>query len=278
MTARWQPTENCRYETLGAETASSRGIQVTADAAANTKGSWTDIGSATSFDYHVLWVFAGSAGSSGNNDYVYDIGINVGGNRWVLAADLRCAALKGNRHGGHGVLLPLYVPAGAQLSIRTAASTGSTVLQILLVGASAGLGGMPGYSRMVAFYTPATSRGVELDPTVAHTKTSYVEITSGTSAQAEAVMFAFGSGGEVVRSQSSNYLVDLASGAGAAEFNFLANIQLSVDAASDSPFPSWVGPLAMNLPASTRLATRCQTSSVTAGERKLDVAAYGFIA
>lgn len=276
MTLRWQPTANCRYETLGADTASSCGTVITSSASVNNKGSWVDIGSTTSFPYHILIV--GIGGTTAAANYLVDIGINVSGSRFTIVSNLRIPALKGgNSRGGGLPVLPLHVPAGSQLSARCSASTGSSSAHVTITGGSTGFGGMPGYSRCVAFFTATSCRGPEADPSTANTKTAFRQSDSSTSDLAHALMFAVGPYTETTRTAARDYLLDVAIGGAGSEAVIVANIPFKQDADGDAPLPTYFGPVPIMIPAATRLSYRCQTSDSTSGERQVDVAFWGFV-
>lgn len=274
MTARWQTVPNCLHEARGTATGSSRGTLVTSAASANTKGSWTDIGNPTTFDYQAIFV---QMFSTLTGDMVVDLGLSDGTNRWTIAADLRVPAGRGVRVGGSAIMLPLYVPVGSQISARVAADSASKNCSVHVTGASIGFGGMPGFSRLVSMYTPASSRGTDIEPTVANTKTSWVEITTGVTQPVNGLLVGVGPGGQLARAAGQNYLIDIGIGAAAAESVLLPNLSISLNEDFDVPMPCMLGPFPALVPASTRLAARAQSNVVTAGERKIDVALWGFV-
>lgn len=274
MTARWQTSPNCLYEARGTATGSSRGTLITSGGSANTKGSWTDIGVATTFDYQAIFV---QMFSTLTGDMVVDLGLSDGTNRWVLAADLRVPGGRGVRTGGSAVMLPLYIPVGSQISARVAADQASKSCSVHVTGAAVGFGGVPGYSRLVSMYTPASSRGTDVEPTTANTKTSWVEITTGITQPVDGLLVGVGPGDQIARAAGQNYLLDIGIGAAASESVLLPNLSISLHEDIDVPMPCMLGPFPALVPASARLAARAQSNVVTAGERKIDVALWGLV-
>ena len=258
-------------ETLGATTGSSGGTTVTAAASANTKGSYTDIGGTTSFAYEELHVamLATSA-----NDYTADVAINVGGNRFIIAEDLRVRG----RGADNGIIYPLalHVPAGAQLSMRCQSSAVSVTLSCILYGRSKGLRGMPGFSQLRALYAPGTSRGVNCDAgAVANTK-SRTQMVASSAARVAGLLGYIGPAADTGRVGSEQWLMDISVGAAAAEWNIITNLLFGSDATTDTPYPQLIGPFACDVPAASRWSVNLQCSSTTAGDRQIDVALWGY--
>jgi hypothetical protein len=270
---RYQPHLSTRYETLGAVPSSTRGTTVTASASVNTKGSWTTIGT-TTFEYHTLYVDLGNGGTA---DFVVDIGINNGSSVMTLCEDLRLCSLRGGAANGANYALPLYVPSGSALQARVASSVTVATLSVILRGASNGWQGAPGCRKVQAFYTSASSRGLDLDPGTDDTDTAWTEIDATTAYSAHGLMIGIGNGGESTRAALRTYLLDVGMGAAASEYLLISDLLLSQGSVADAVLPHVLGPFPCSIPASTRLAVRARTSAATALERKVDVALWGLI-
>ncbi len=272
----WQVNWRTPQETQGAVTASSTGTVITANASANTKGSWVDVGSAISYGYNTVLITA-IVGSAGAADFTFDIGENQSGTRAIIAEDIRLPGLLGTRSNALSLSLPLHVRRGAQLSVRCQASTGSRTMEVMISGMAGGWGGAPGARRIAALYTPSSSRGVDIDPSSANTKTSYVTLVSGSTQPIRGVFFIIGNGGETTRSANNGYLVDIVIGS-SPYHTILADMPVSVDSTSKIVTPNVIGPtwFASGTGAVT-FAARAQAGVVTAGQRKIDIAAYGLV-
>lgn len=268
----WHPEGgNPSSETLGAATGSSGGTSVTASASVNTKGSYADIGGVTSFAYEELHV---GMLATANADYTADVAINVGGNRFIIAEDLR---IRG-RSADNGIIYPLalHVPAGSQLSMRCQSTTSSSVLSCILYGRSAGLRGMPGFSRLLALYSPSSSRGVSCDAGATANTKSRTQIIASTAARIVGLLAYLGPNADTGRVGSEQWLADISAGAAAAEWDIVANLIAGSDATTDYNYPGLCGPFACDIPAATRLSCNLQCSSTVAGDRSLDVALWGY--
>jgi hypothetical protein len=273
-----QPTANNRGETLGANTATSLGVTVTASATANTvKGTWVSLGT-TGFDWHSATVYIGNA--NGTGDFIVDIGIDEGGNKWVVVPDLRMSNWRSGTAGLTEVTFPLHLPAGAALYARSSSSTGSLTCSVYLHGRSGNPGGSPGCSRVVSLYSPSTSRGAQLDPGgTAHTKGSYVQLTTGVGQQLNGWFGILGNNGSATRS-SCSWLLDVAIGTagGGTEQVIEANLGANENSTDIVVLPVHIGPFGHDIPPSTALCARAQCTITTATNRVVDLALYGLVA
>ena len=270
----WDSGGSVRSEVLGAATGTSRGTALTANASANTKGTYVDIGGATAFDYELLQLFVYQGVVVA--DFTVDLALSDGANRWIIAQDLRYAASFAGLENSKWIL-PLHVPKGSQLSARVQCSTGGSAVDILLHGFSQGLMGAPGYSRCEVINAIATSRGVAVDPGgTANTKGTYQQLVASTARDYMALAAFVGNNGDFVHAASQNMLLDIAIGAAAAEVELLKNVALAAAVTQDSWDPRSLGPYPFDIPSGSRLAARSQCSVTTASDRTCDVSVYGF--
>jgi len=261
-----------RTENRGAITASTNATTITGGAA-NTKGSYTDIGATTTFDYEAISVFFGNASTTAN--FVFDIAINVGGNRFIIAEDLHSENLKDGHWASYDPL-PIHVPSGSQLSARCAASVASATIDLIIIGHSIGLFGAPGYSRCRALYTPSSSRGINCDPGgTAHTKTR-TQITASTPDRVVGLMVTIGGGGDAARS-ATRWLFDIEAGGAGSEQVIIPNMFAGCGPTCDVPPQTVFGPFPCDIPTATRLACNIQCSITTAGDRVPDICLHGFV-
>ena len=266
-------TFSARHETLGADTSASRGTPITGSATVNVKGAWANIGGATSFAYEAISIFLER--NSPAADYVIDIGISDGTNVFVVVPDLRVPALITG--AVFAATLPIHIPSGAQISARSAGSVGSAVMDVVVAGHSVGIGGASGFSRAIALYTPASSRGVAIDAgATANTKGAYAELTASSGADIAALFGCVGNNTDIARG-ALTFLLDIAIGGSGAEQLVLSNLFLASNTAFDAVLPPFIGPYPCGIPASTRFSARLQCSGTTAGDRTIDLALYGLV-
>jgi len=270
----WVPHTAARSENRGAVPGSSAGTVITGSGTANTKGSYTDIGSTISFDYE--WIVLAVGAGSGAADYVFDLAINVGGNRFTIAADLRYCNRRVANQQWDIFVLPIHVPSGSQLSVRCASSTSSATLEIVIIGYSSGPFGAPGYSRCLAFYTPSTSMGINCDPgAVANTKTR-TQIIASTPGRAVALLAYVGPNADISAS-ATRWLFDIETGGAGSEQVLLPNLYLGRGAPYDIPTSMVFGPYPCDIPTASRMSVNIQSHVTTDGDRDVDVALWGFV-
>lgn len=269
----WHQNNSGRTETLGAVTSgASEGTTVTSAAGANTFGNWANLGTA-GFTYEAVIVMIGKASVADN--YLIDIGINEGGNRFTLIDRLGLDSDKEASGSYIAVLVPVHVPSGAVVDARVQCVGGSSAtVSVLLVGLSSNCMGAPGFSRCVRV-APRT----DLDAgATANTKPgTYTELVAS-SADAIGGFFLIVSGGTDTTRAAATALIDIAIGAASSEYDILKNLFISWSAAWDNAFPQQVGPFALAIPAGTRFSGRTQSSTNFTGDRVNQVTLYGLVA
>lgn len=267
------------HETVGALTASSRGTLVTGGAT-NTKGSYVSIGAATTVSWEAMTIFvARPTGSSGGLNGMIDIALGGAGSEAIIVPDLYFAAGKLQDEHTLQLTLPLHVPSGSQLRARMAESVGNGTIDLSVAGHHSGLGGAPGFSRAVALFTPASSRGVAIDPgATANTKGAWAELTSSCPEDVAAMFGLIGYNNDVARAAGAQALLDIGIGAAAAEQTVYPNYTFGWSTQRDGPSNCVrIPPFACGVPKTTRIAARAQAEINTAGDRTFDLALYGLV-
>lgn len=268
-------TFSARHESRGEITGSSQAFEAITGVA-DTKGSWGNLGAATSFAYEGFTLYINSNNAAAS--FMLDIGISDGSNRFIIVPDLMFSAAKTLEEHNLQIFIPVHVPSGAQLSVRAAASTATNGCNICLVGHSANPGGFPGYSRAVAMFTPASSRGAAVDPGgTANTKGAWSQLVASTAVDVAAIFGVIGYNADVARAAVASSLVDIGIGAAASEFVILPDFSLAWGTSYDGPTDVVINPVPCAIPSGTRIAARSACSLNTAGDRTVDVALYGLV-
>lgn len=152
------------------------GVNVTAGSPAHTKGAWAQLVAATSHEAHGVYV---GIPQTGINQSLFDLGIGGAGSEKVLVPNMLLV------RAGLGLYLPVSVPAGVRLAMRSQANFAATVRAVqvkLLAGGFGQLLGMPS-SRVTDYgVNLAATRGVLLQTSTNNTKTAWVELTASTTA------------------------------------------------------------------------------------------------
>lgn len=267
-----------RTETLGANTATSRTTTVTSAAGVNTKGSWVDFASVTSFTYEEL--LAVITNNNVASDFTIDIGVKVSGNYYVIAEDIRSAsyARRYGNENGQAIRLPLHIPAGTQLAMRCQSSAGgSATIQAQIIGFSHGLNGAPGYSRMVRLSALSGTQGVAVDPGGTINTKTRVELVASTSYAVAAVFLLIGPNADTGRAAALGWLFDLEIGGSGSEQVLVANYSMAGGIGIDSMLPDYMPLVPCSAPAGSRFSVNAQCSVNTAGDRTFDVTIYGLV-
>lgn len=262
-----------RSETLGVNTTNSAGTTVTASATANSFGSWASLGQ-TTFAWNWLNLLMAQTAVS---DKVIEIGVSNDNSTWyTIAQGIRLAGRK-SADIIQSIALPLRVGSGMYVAVRCKASTGSHVLNVSMTGSSVGMKGGTGYSRAIALYTDATSRGVQIDPGgVANTKSSWVQLIASTPASVDSVYVMVGQNADTTRTATATALLDIGVGAASSEFAMIPDLFMRWTTTLDGPQFN-IGPIPCAIPAGSRVTARAQCTDITAGDRTLDVGIIGFI-
>lgn len=270
-------TANARHESRGEDFSSSRGTVLTASATINVKGVWSALGAATGFTYEGFTVYLHRPQPAA--DYMIDIGIDDGaGNNSILLPDLHFAAFKQADEQNLQMFVPVHVPAGALVVARVASSTASAICACLIVGHSANPGGFPGFSRVVALFTPALSRGINVDPGgTANTKGAWAELTASSSVDVAALFGVVGYNGDIARAATASMLLDIGLGAGGSEFVLVPDISFGWGTTWDGPNDVFFQPIAAQIAIATRVAARAQCDVTTDSDRDIDLAVYGLV-
>jgi hypothetical protein len=268
------PRPGVVHETLGAVTGSSTGTLITASGTANAMGNWALLGTA-SYTFNLLTIYL--AASSAAADVLVDIGIDNGASaRWVLAANLRLNSRSFAGTGNRCYVLPLRVRKSAPIYARCQATTASATCRVTVTGSTQGLGGAPGYSRCVALFTAASSRGFVWDPgAVADTNAGWQQIHSGYAGRigaAYAVM-----GGNATTGHFDWWLVRFAAGAAGAQRVIIPYTTYSSTGTNIEPVPQDAGLYACDVPPNRPWWIGGQGSGTDVANRMLDACLYGLV-
>jgi hypothetical protein len=271
----WAGNFSSRAEARGTETANSDGLTISSNAAANTKGAFSSAGSAT-FDYNAITI--NLSDSNVATDYVVDIAVGSSTTlNSIIVPNLRLPSLKAIGYGNVSITLPISIRSGATIYARCADALGNSSCEVIVIGHSNGLGGVPGFSRCIALYTPSSSRGIAVDAGgTANTKGSWTEITASTSNRIAGMFAIVGPNNDVAR-VSARHLLDIGVGPSGSEVDVVEDLLLVQETTDDCPMPTALGPWSCDIPSGSRIAARLQSSTNTAGDRTIDLAVYGLV-
>lgn len=124
--------------TIGADTANSRGVVLTAPGSLNTKSAWTEITSSTSGAIGNLLVCPQAASGTAMNTsgVLIDIGTGASGSESVLIGDIYLAGSSSEFYTPRSPLTyGVSIPAGTRVAARFARAATGNAVDLVLVGA-----------------------------------------------------------------------------------------------------------------------------------------------
>lgn len=122
---------------MGANTATSKGVNLSTPGAINTEGAWTEIISATTETYEALMVSVqgGADTSHANANVLLDIGIGANPNEVAIITNLGFEAFTSETIRNKNVLVhPAFVPKGSRLVARWQGSATTGTFDVILHG------------------------------------------------------------------------------------------------------------------------------------------------
>lgn len=272
------PTSNTglNYVTYPAGPTAS-GNNVSANASANTKGSYVEFVASSPFACQKIIVFAlGATNSSGA--HLFDVAIGAGG-----AEVVKIANITGQHFGTtssnamHGQwMFPFAIAGSTRIALRTQSNIGSHTLEIAVtLVASSGAVGLT--STETVGVDTTTSFATTVDPGgTASTKGAYAQLSASVGSTWQWVFIlttniAHGQSGGI------RWAIDFAIGAGGAEVVLIPDLR--AHGATTWLIPSPTGYWVLTyIASSTRIAVRASCSINTATARLIDIAAIGGIA
>lgn len=264
-----------RTETIGATTASSDGTTIPSGAGADSKGSWTSLGTTVN-TFEAITICC--AGASNASNFLVDLGISDGTNIFPILSDFHVNSLRFLVEIALATYIPLHVPAGSALVARSASSAGNTSIDVVVIGHTSGLGGTPGFSRCITLFTPASSRGVGIDPGgSASTKGSWTQMTSSCPATIGAMFGLIGNAGDNTKATIATHLFDIGIGASGNESVLYPNALVGRGSIRDGNVCPRIPLFACHVAEGTRIAARASCTDTTAGDRILDLSLYGLV-
>ncbi len=276
--ADWPLHGGARVLTAGVNAAASRGITITAAATANVKGAWTELISAVNNTVDAQTIYINIRSSSvANVDYLVDIGVGEAGAEQVVVANVQASAsVGGTIFFGGGVWIPLVIPRGVRVAARCQCTTLSATCRVQVGLQAGGWLLSPGPGRVSTYgANTADSGGVSVDPgATINTKGAWSQIVASATNPLRALVACIGNQLNGVRI-AGDYLVDIGVGGAGSEQIIIPDLHVEDSSNSDTIVPSVLGPFAVDIPATTRLAARAQCSHADATDRLFDITLYG---
>lgn len=265
------------FETVGADTTTSKTTGPASSSTANTKGSYTELVAATGIAAWAFLLTVAYTTTATGDDHLYDLATGAAASEVDILSNLEVSTGTNFINVLASTLVPMEIASGTRISARIQNTSTSVVVNIgfnltLLEEATYGgdTGGVTTYGA-----STADSGGVSVDPGgTAHTKGAYSQVTATTSADHSMFIVCFGSQDNQTMT-SCNWLGDMATGAAASEVVLIPNIFQAATTAWDETAAQNQSYFTPTVSSGTRLAFRTQCSITDATDRLLDVVIAG---
>lgn len=232
-----------------------------------SSGTITQIAAATNFDYDALLVTVISNTSS---VFTIDVLLGSSGNEYVVAETLY--VVKSGTEEGSSFLLPLAIPRGSRICLRSNGAASNAVIH----GISYGRLGPRGYSRIRAMGV-SSNKGTAVDPgTTANTLSSWVQITASAPGNFDGLMPIIGNNNRSSSAAGNSWLVDI--GLGSPQQIIIPRLLLGSGSSTQLlTLPNVLPIFPVQIPTGSALYARAQSNATSSTQRAIDVALYGLV-
>lgn len=264
------------YETVGVSTSTSAATVIAHSGSANVKSDWVELDASTAFTVDGFWVWV-SGNTDSTFDYFIDIGIGADMSETVLIPDVLYST--GDTNGsGTLVYFPISIASGTRISARQQNyATSATIRVAVILTTDSGLD-VTAFTTVdvMGALTSSDTSGTLIDPggTPNAKNSPYVEIKGSTANTYKAFIIIIGQNRNSGLG-NAGCLFDVAIGGADSEVDFLSNLSFSNGIDSDKMEPRVFGPFACDIPSSSRLSVRAQSSTSNTPNRLFDIVLYG---
>ena len=239
--------------------------------AANVKGAWGSIISATPYD----GVLCGTINPSTAGSYLADIGVGSSGAEVTVLGNLLYSNALAN-HPNNMFVSPLLIKRGSSVSARIQSTSGSAWTDFSLTVLPCGF--ISDMQRCTTLgVNTADSGGTSIDPGAsAGTKGSWVQFSASLPHDVRAIMLAFGNQTNTVR-QYSYWKIDVGITSTPDSNIILSDFVARSHDFDDAIYPFFSPPLPVSIARGGQLHVRASCNITDASDRLLDVALYAFV-
>lgn len=254
---------------------SSGGIVLTAGGSANTKAAtYTTLIATTA--YATNWIQIQLTQASAATSFLVDLALGASTAEVNIIDNLfHMVPAATTQQTGRSYLFPLRIPAGVRLSARCQAVTASATVEIAVQLIASPMSAPPGLSRVETIGAlTASSSGKKIDcGGTAHTDV-IAQLSAAIGMPYRWMCVAVGNTTDTVWAGARTFLIDIVKGAGGSEVEVIGDMTVTGAANTDTPMPgAFSFPVA--IASGERVAARARCSVNTAGDRVLDIVAYG---
>jgi hypothetical protein len=242
-----------RYETQGIS--GGVGATVTAPATANTKGSFSTLGT-TGFEYDGFHLTITGLPGAGTGRFRIDVSSNTGGSDQLIVEDLYFDASPAGIYAADqkSILVPVAVPAGAVLKARAQATAASLALSVGILGFQGDAKATKGFRAL-----KSATDWTNTDPTNAltlsgTTLTGWTQIMAATPVRLAGLYLELDSLGSAGTTSHATFEI----GIGASGSEHSTGIVVARQLVSGGALVTCHGPYPCDIAAGTRLTVRAQ--------------------
>lgn len=244
---------------------------------AGSKGDYTELIAATSFDAYGLIVHVVNAVDT--RFFLLDIATGAEDSEVVLIPNLVLqSGQDAGNYAAHCFHAPLFVPAGTRLAARSADAIGTQGMGVSVHLVAGALGFAATYGRATDYGTGISglTRGADVDPGgSANSKGTYVQLTASTTHPINILQLNVGNRANQAPA-FYQWAVDIAIGAAMSEVVVVPDFSLQAADLGDGIFPNTFLFPVTEIPAGTRLAVRAMCSGTDATDRLINVNVIGY--
>lgn len=273
-----QPHHGYFYTNDSSPTA-GMGVSVTSGAA-NTFGSWTEIGPATGLTYSSEWcqieLNSGFTAATTRNAYV-DIGIGPDSANVQVVIEKLCGT-GATTNSGRVYSIPVKLPSGQRLWARHQNTVATSTIKVGLsvMGGNQNRGSMPWCSKLACLgANTASTTGVAITVGASGAEGAWTQIVASSTDD----YFGFLIGGpfcvDTNMATGPAYVFDVGIGPSGQERVIGENLTKASIFSASEDWVAWSFPTIVGVPAGTRLSVRGSCSGTA--ESTLSVVLYGFL-
>jgi hypothetical protein len=248
-------------------------FQLTAHADAHTKGDYTELVASTSDDVTMVRITFGSvSGTGASTGVLVDLATGSAASEDVKAANLNAgfvpAITATGTNAGSSYWLPLAIPSGTRIAARCQAETGLDTVDVMIQTFSGSNQTATAIDTIGA--VTASSRGTNVTGGN-NAEGNWTEIEDSTAETYTGLLWGFGGAGNSSMTGGGR-LVDIGTGAAAAETAIISNLAISTTSAEALMPPLALPIYGVSIASGTRLSARVQNN---AGTNATDIILYG---
>lgn len=269
--ADWPHIQGQRFRTMGTVAATDL-VTIGSGLVNNAKGTYSRITERTPYDADGF--FLEYYGNVSTRIHRMDLVKEHAAGSAMLLTDY---FIESSRAELQSTYIPIKIPAESSLSARIQTNTAATSLNVALNLLNYGFV-MP--SGLQVHETWGLTAGASTFPTtvdagaVANTKGSWTPLVTSTARNVRSITIVFCTVTNI--SAISSLLIDIGVGPANEEVVIVPNIPVGFNNGEDKVTPPRYGPIAVHIPAGSRVSARAQASTTTAANRQCGVAIHAF--